>query len=111
MNWKQLFTALKAALAAGGPSIISLMQLFGYQSSDVEKVVAAVATVVGIVLLIIDKSAANMAKDAASVPGVQVHAQPGVAPPSVIEAAKDPKVPDVIVMTGGPVPNDAGKSG
>lgn len=47
---------------------------------------------------------------AGSVPGVQVHAEPGVAPQSVIAAALDPKLPDVVVMSGGPVLPD-GKLG
>ncbi len=40
---------------------------------------------------------------AGTVPGVQVHAQLGVAPQAVMDAALDPKVPDVVMMTGGPV--------
>jgi len=47
---------------------------------------------------------------AGDVPGVQVHALPGVAPPAVVDVARDPRVPDVVVMSGGPVTN-AGKTG
>ncbi len=107
-NWKQIFTALKAALATGGPSIISFMSVFGYSPSDAEKVVAGITTIVGIVLLILDKSDARLAKDAASLTGVQVHVDPQKAAGAVVEAIHT--TTDVVPMTGAPVVNEPNKS-
>lgn len=109
-NWKQTLTALKAGLASGGPSIIAVMQMFGYQASDVEKVVALVTTVVGIVLLVIDKSDTALVKDAASVPGTCVHVDTAVAPPAVVKAALDRDVKDVVPMVR-PDPMNEGRLG
>ena len=108
-NWKLVFTALKTALATGGPSIIAVASLLGYPATDTEKFIALATTAVGAILLIIDKTTAAMAVDAASVPGVQVHVNKALAPTSVVEAIKT--TPDLVPMTGPPVPSDAGKFG
>lgn len=109
MNWKLIFTALKTALATGGPSIIAVAQQLGYAASDVEKVIALVTTIVGTALLIMDKTNPAMAKDAAGIEGVQVHVNKLQAPMSVVEAIKT--TPDLVPMNGPPVPSDAGKLG
>ncbi len=106
-NWKIVFTALKTALATGGPSFIAVAQMLGYPASNVEKIIALATTVVGAILLIIDKTTTAMAVDAASIPGVQVHANRLQAPAGVVEAIKT--TPDLVPMTGGPVPSDLGK--
>ena len=100
VNWKQLIIGLKAALAAAGPSIIAVMEIIGYQATQTEKIIALAVSVLGIVLVILEKTDLTMAKDAASVPGLQVHANPQTAPKSVLEAV--PKTDDLVVMVGGP---------
>lgn len=44
-----------------------------------------------------------LVRAAGDVPGVQVHAQAGVAPQAVLDVANDPTAPDVVPMVGGPV--------
>jgi hypothetical protein len=108
MNRQQLVEIVKGLLVAGGPVVILMVNLLGMEQGPAEKIVSALAALVsvgGIVWMAMGKSDTAMTKDAASLPGVQVHAQPGVAPPAVVEVARDPKVSDVVVMSGGPVPN------
>ena len=78
-------------------------------AANVEKIIALATTIVGAVLLILDKTTTAMAVDAAGVPGVQVHVNKLEAPSGVVEAVKT--TPDLVPMTGGPVPSDLGKIG
>lgn len=108
MNRQQVVEIVKGLLVAGGPVVILLVNVLGMEAGSAQRIVEALAALVsvgGIVWMAMGKSDTNMAKDAASLPGVQVHAQPGVAPPAVVDAARDPKVPDLVEMTGGPVSN------
>lgn len=108
MNRQQIVEIVKGLLVAGGPVVILLVNLLGMEQSGAEKIVqglAALVSVGGIVWMAMGKSDTAMVKDAASLPGVQVHAQPFVAPPAVVDVAEDRTVPDVVVMTGGPVSN------
>lgn len=72
VNWLQLITALKAALTASGPSFITIAQIFGYETSVVEKLIALAVTILGFVLLVLEKTTLNVAKAAASLPGTEV---------------------------------------
>ena len=108
MNKQQLVDIVKGLLVAGGPVAVILVNLLGMEQGTAERIIqglAALASVGGMIWLALGRSDPNMVKDAADVKGVQVHAQPGVAKQSVIDVAKDPGVPDVVVMTGGPVEN------
>jgi hypothetical protein len=108
MNRQQIVEIVKGLLVAGGPVVILLVNVLGLEQGGAEKIAQALAALVsvgGIVWMAIGKSDTAMVKDAASLPGVQVHAQPHVAPAAVVDVAKDPTVKDVVVMSGGPVPN------
>lgn len=78
-------------------------------ANDIIQGLAALVSVAGIVWLAVGRTDANMAKDAASVKGVQVHVDTLQAPAPVVEAART--TTDVVPMNGPPVPNDAGKLG
>lgn len=101
--WKQTITGLKASLVAAGPTIIQASQMMGYYPTEVEKGIGYALTIVGIVLLIMEKTSAAMVKDAKDIEGVQVHVNtkdPGT-PASVVRLAEGP-TPDVFPMKGGP---------
>lgn len=106
MNRQQIIDIVKGLLVAGGPVAVILVNLLGMEPGPAEKVVqglAALASIGGMVWLAVGRTDANMAKNAATVPGVQVHVDEDVAPTRVVDAAKDPAVKDVIPMVGGPV--------
>lgn len=106
MNPLQIAEVAKGLLVAGGPVVILMVNLFGMESGVAEKIVqafAALVTVGGIVWMAVGKSNTALVKDAASVPGVQVHADPYAAPAAVVDVAEDQNVRDVVVMEGGPV--------
>lgn len=105
MNRQQLVDIVKGLLVAGGPITVILVNLLGMDPGPAEKIVqglAALASVGGIVWLALGRTDANMVKDAASVPGTQVHVDPLVAPTPVVNAAMSPEVKDVVPMVGGP---------
>lgn len=105
MNRQQIIDVIKGLLVAGGPIAILLTNVFGMDVGSAQRVVeslAAISSVGGIVWLALGRTDANMAKDAASVPGVQVHVDTRNAPEPVVEAALDRTVKDVVPMVGGP---------
>ena len=109
-NFQMLFTALKAALLAIGPTVIAIMPMLGYAASDGERFVALATSIIGGILLLIEKTKAAMAIAAAGIKGTQVHVDPLEAPASVVAAVKT--TPDLVPMgPGGPVPSDLGKLG
>ena len=106
MNRQQFVDVIKGLLVAGGPVVAVLVNLLGMEQGPAEKIVQglfALASVGGMIWLAIGRTDANMAKDAASVKGVQVHVSPTEAPAPVVEAIAT--TTDVVEMTGGPVPN------
>lgn len=105
MNRQQLVDVIKGLLVAGGPVVAVLVNLLGMDQGPAEKIVqgaAALASIVGMIWLAVGRTDANMAQDAASVKGVQVHVNPETAPSSVVKLADDAKVTDVFPMEGGP---------
>jgi hypothetical protein len=105
MNRQQLVDVIKGLLVAGGPFAVILVNLLGMEQGAAERIVqglAALASIGGIVWLAIGRTDANMVVDAASVKGVQVHANPDTAPAAVVKLAEDTKVADVFPMEGGP---------
>lgn len=114
LNRQQLYTIGKAVLLAGGPSLIILGRYIGL-TDDVSKAILDIVGVligaVGGVALVADKTDRQMAVDAATVPGVQVHADPSKAPAPVVDAARDPKVTDVVPMVGGPASSEQKHAG
>ena len=108
MNRQQIVDIVKGLLVAGGPIVVILVNLLGMETGPAEKIVqglGALVSVAGMIWLAVGRTDANMATDAASIKGVQVHAEQGVAPQSVMDVANNKEVPDVVVMTGGPVPH------
>lgn len=106
MNKQQLIDVLKGLLVAGGPVVAILVNLLGMQPGPAEKIVQGIAALVsigGMIWLAIGRTDRNMVVDASHVPGVQVHADPKIAPAPVVAATNDPTLPDVVPMTGGPV--------
>ena len=113
MNQLQIVEVLKGLLVAGGPVVVLLVNIFGMETGGAEKIVqalAALVSVAGIVWMALGKSNTSLARDAASVPGLQVHVDPLAAPQSVINVSNDPKARDVLPMIGGPRTDD-GKLG
>jgi hypothetical protein len=105
MNRQQLVEIVKGLLVAGGPVVILLVHLLGMEQSGAEKIAQALAGLVsvgGIVWMAMGKSDTAMAKDAASLPGVQVHVDTRSAAANVVDVALDRGVKDVIPMIGGP---------
>jgi hypothetical protein len=104
LPWRQIFTALKGLLAAGGPAVLLIQQTLGYPPGEAEKIVAGLAALVGLILLVMDQSGTAVGKAAATVPGVQVHVdttQESAAPEGLKAAARS-DLPDVVPMRGGP---------
>lgn len=109
MNKQQIIDLVKGLLVGGGPAVIILTRVFGMQSAAATDIVSAIGSIVsvaGLVWIVIGRSDANNALVASEIPGVQVHAKAGVAPESVVALAEDTtgKAPDVVPMTGPPVP-------
>lgn len=108
MNKQQIIDVVKGLLVAGGPMVAVLVNLLGIEQGPAEKIVqglAGLASLAGIVWLAIGRTDRNMVVDAASVKGVQVHADPASAPSPVVAAAlnkDDPTLADVVPMQGGP---------
>lgn len=106
---KTTLAGLKGLLIAVGPTVIALGPILGYQTGEVEKIIATVTTIVGLVLTVLDKTSAAMVRDAKDIEGVQVHVdtsinpdtQKSFAPSSVVKLAEGP-MPDVFPMVGGP---------
>jgi hypothetical protein len=113
MNRQQIVDVVKGLLVAGGPVVAVLVNLLGMEQGPAEKIVqglAALASIGGMIWLAVGRTDANMVKDAASIPGTQVHVDPLVAPVPVVNAAMSPAVKDVVPMIGGPRV-DPGKTG
>lgn len=101
-QWKAIGAML---LGTTGPIAWLLSRYFGLADSDIKMwldFVAAVTPLVAGAFITASKSDTGLAKDAASLPGVQVHVDPYAAPPNVVDVAKDPGVRDVVPMIGGP---------
>lgn len=113
MNKQQIIDVLKGVLVAGGPVTILLTMAFGMESAAAERIVTAIGSLVsigGLIWLGMGRSDANMVKDAASVPGTQVHVDRLSAPQTVVNAAMNPQVKDVVPMIG-PPRDDTNKTG
>lgn len=107
MNRQQWLDVVKGLLVTGGPVGVILVNLFGMEPGVAERIVqglGALASVAGIIWLALGRTDLNMVKDAASVPGAQVHVDTRIAPPAVVDAAlsRSPEVKDVVPMVGGP---------
>lgn len=106
---KATITGLKGLLIAVGPATIATMQALGYPTTEVEKGIATVTTIIGLILTVMEKTPAAMVKDAKDLQGVQVHVDTSldpatgkpIAPQSVVNLANGP-MPDVFPMIGGP---------
>lgn len=104
MNRQQLVDVIKGLLVAGGPVVAMLVNLLGMETGTAEKIVqglAALASIGGMIWLAVGRTDANMVVDAASVKGVQVHANPETAPAAVMKLAEG-KATDIFPMEGGP---------
>lgn len=101
-QWKTIGALL---LGSTGPFAWLLSRHFGMADSDIKVWLDLVATLTPIVagaFITASKSDTAMVKDAASLPGTQVHVDPYTAPMPVVDVAKDPSVADVVPMIGGP---------
>lgn len=105
MNKQQIIDIIKGLLVAGGPVVV-LLDVFGVETGAAERAVqalGALATVGGMIWLAMGRSGTNLAKDAATVPGVEVHvdtSDASAAPAALIDAALDRGVKDVVPMIG-----------
>jgi hypothetical protein len=102
MNIKQIMTLLKAVLVGIGPSLLEITALLGYETSTVEKVIAAAVSITGLILLVLERTDRALVVDTKDIKGVQIHVDPLTAPKPVVAASLDPKVNDVLPMVGGP---------
>jgi hypothetical protein len=105
VNKQQIIAIVQGLLVAGGPVVVILTKAFhidGGAANDIVQALGAVVSVGGIVWLALSRTDANMAVDAATVKGVQVHVDAAVAPDAVVQAERDPEVKDVLPMVGGP---------
>lgn len=107
MNKQQIYDALRVALAAGGPVAALILKYTGLSQTDFEMWVSVALLVVppaaAWIWGILARTDRAMVVDAATVKGVQVHADTAVAPANVVDAVNDPALPDVVAMSGGPV--------
>lgn len=103
---KQFVTALKGLLVAAGPTVIQLAPTFGYDASAAERYLAAAVSVVGLVLLILDKSSTQIIADAAALPPAKQQQALGNIPAEakVAIAEATPGVATVVVKDDAPPP-------
>ena len=106
LNQQQVRNWLQVTLSAGGPFAVLILNKTGMSEGDYTLYVnLALAFVPGLVVVVwgwYSNRKAQQVKDAAATPGVQVHVDTAAATPEVAAVATDPKVPDVVPMTGGP---------
>jgi hypothetical protein len=88
-----------------GPLMAVVARVFHLGDSDVQlglNLFAALTAMAGAGWGLTSTTSGQVAKDASSIQGVQVHADT-TAPPAVVAATKDPNFKDVVPMGGKPV--------
>lgn len=101
---KQTVIGLKGLLIAVGPTLIALGPTLGYEPSQIEKWIGTATTVIGLVLVVMEKSSTTIIGDAASLPPEkQVQALANISDANKITIAEAvPGVATVVVKDNAP---------